>query len=555
MATPSLSPTGHLQKLFSSLSISPERTVLIAFGVFICLGIGSACFRFLADTFLSVVRRELEKSLQSQMTRALLEMSWPHFLSLRLGDLSKSILMETFQIGLGSHYFLEAFGSIVVVGLFVGFSFLISVKLTLYTLLFGSLGAVLYRVMSHRSRKHVGRLSLLQGQVGEQVSDIFGNLKFFRASGKSSYAHAQIQKIFGEYSHSFFWTQEYGFIMHLLFESGAVIFIAGFLLINQHFFHNPVSSMLIFLGLFYRITPRFLRAQDGFFRARTYLSYYFSWDERRKKARQHQEQFSGKEAAIFQSDLAFHAVSFSYPDSKSPAISELNIRVKQGECVAIVGVSGSGKSTFLDLILGLLLPTQGFITIDEVRLNEIDFDSWRLQIGLVPQESPIFYGTFLENITWAENNPDHTRAERAAKLAHAWSFIESCSKGLDAVVGEKGGKLSGGQRQRLAIARALYRNPSLLVLDEATSALDSQAESHVLAALEELKGKFTMLIVAHRVKTVQMADRICVLDQGRLIEEGTWQGLIAREGSYLSRMALLQGITSEKLESSLFEKV
>ena len=158
------------------------------------------------------------------------------------------------------------------------------------------------------------------------------------------------------------------------------------------------------------------------------------------------------------------------------------------------------------------------------------------------QDSPIFHATVLENIAWGADTPDRDKALQAARMAHCLEFIEPLPQGLDSVVGEKGGRLSGGQRQRLALARALYRDPWLLVLDEATSALDGAAEVEVQKALEQIKGSCAMLMVAHRLTTVQMADRILVLDKGRIAEQGSWDELLRRPQGLLRTMARVQGL-------------
>jgi len=210
--------------------------------------------------------------------------------------------------------------------------------------------------------------------------------------------------------------------------------------------------------------------------------------------------------------------------------------------VALVGESGSGKSTLIDLFTGLLNPSKGHILLDGVPLDELNLDQWRRKIGLVIQESPIFHTTVLENIAWEYEDPDPESAKRCAQLAHAWKFIETLPEGLNTVMGEKGGRFSVGQKQRIALARALYRNPSLLILDEATSALDGGSEKIIQESLENLKGKFAIFMVAHRLKTVQMADKIIVIGEGKILEQGTWSELINKPSGTFRRMAQLQGL-------------
>jgi subfamily B ATP-binding cassette protein MsbA len=297
---------------------------------------------------------------------------------------------------------------------------------------------------------------------------------------------------------------------------------------------------LVFLAVFYRLAPRLLLMQENMYQARVYLSWYENWRECVQKARERPARRFGRRSPAYRDRLVFEGVGFSYPDAPNPVLADLDWSIAQGECCAIVGPSGSGKSTFLDLLSGLLVPTRGRILVDGVPLVEFDMDAWRRSLGLVLQESPIFHATIRENIAWGEESPDPSRIEEAAALAQVREFVEQMPAGLDTVVGERGAVLSGGQRQRLALARALYRRPVLLILDEATSSLDGRSELEVQKALERIQGTCSLVMVAHRLKTVEMADQILVLEQGRIVERGTWQTLMATPGGAFREMARLQ---------------
>jgi ABC-type multidrug transport system fused ATPase/permease subunit len=208
----------------------------------------------------------------------------------------------------------------------------------------------------------------------------------------------------------------------------------------------------------------------------------------------------------------------------------------------LVGESGGGKSTALDIVTGLLRPNAGRVRLDDVDLFDVDLESWRRRVGFVMQDAPLFFGTILENIAWGDTDPDRGRVQEAAELAHLGAVVEALPDGLDTPVGPRGGRLSGGQRQRVALARALYQQPWLLVLDEATSALDSDSEREIREALHSLKGSLSMLIVAHRLRSVELAEHILVLANGEVIEEGDWASLSQRSGGVFQRMLLAQGV-------------
>ncbi len=224
-------------------------------------------------------------------------------------------------------------------------------------------------------------------------------------------------------------------------------------------------------------------------------------------------------------------VGFSY-DPRTPVLSHLSFEAYPGELVAFVGPTGAGKTTVINLLHRFYDPVEGRITVDGHDLKEVTVDSWYRQVALVPQETVLFGGTILDNIRYGNPEASEAAVQEASKAAHAHEFISAFPDNYATVVGEKGINLSGGQRQRIAIARAILKNPRVLLLDEATSSLDTESERLVQEALERLMQGRTTFVVAHRLSTIQRADRILVLDKGRVVEQGTHAQLLERKGLY-----------------------
>jgi ATP-binding cassette subfamily B protein/subfamily B ATP-binding cassette protein MsbA len=240
----------------------------------------------------------------------------------------------------------------------------------------------------------------------------------------------------------------------------------------------------------------------------------------------------GKPFTQLQREIRLENVGLRYSPELAPAISDINLVIQSGQTVALVGSSGAGKSTIADLLVGLYQPTEGRILIDGIDMHTLEISSWQRKLGVVSQDTFLLNNSIAANIAYGTPEADRQAVEAAARAAQAAGFIAGLPDGYDTVIGERGYRLSGGQRQRISLARALLRDPQLLILDEATSALDSQSERLVQEAIERFERTHTVLVIAHRLSTIVNADLICVMQAGQIIERGRHADLLAARGSY-----------------------
>jgi ATP-binding cassette subfamily C protein len=307
----------------------------------------------------------------------------------------------------------------------------------------------------------------------------------------------------------------------------------------------PPAVILILLLLFARVMPRF---QSTHYYYRTLVNALPSFvnvcalEQRCLAAAEAPARMQA--AFAFVREIRLERVSFTYREDARPALRGVDMVIPAGKITAIVGPSGAGKSTIADLVLGLIQPAKGRITIDGTALNPEVVHAWRNQLGYVAQETALFNLSVRENLLWARPDASEAELNEALRLAAADEFTRALAQGLDTVVGERGALLSQGERQRLAIARALLRRPELLVLDEATNSLDYENEARVLDAIDKLRPEITVLIIAHRLSTIRWADLIYVVEDGTVIESGRWDELNVRSGGHFRALCAAQKLVA-----------
>lgn len=323
-------------------------------------------------------------------------------------------------------------------------------------------------------------------------------------------------------------------MFQFLLQVSPVILVAALIAAGYFWLGIETATILTFLLMMARTMPRVAEVQQ---RYQSYLSYrpaFVVVDTMIEACDRNAERElrPGRRAPSFSDGIKFEGVSLRFPDSREPLIDNVDLEFPRNRMVALVGSSGAGKTTVINLLAGLYRPNEGRVLIDDVDLEEIDLRDWRSKIGYVTQDAVTFNDTIRNNMCFAKSDLSDHDIQEALAMANLDDYVAQLPDGLDTIVGENGVRLSGGQRQRLALARALLGKPSLLLLDEATSALDNETERVIQQAIETLADRLTIVVVAHRLSTITRADHVYVMEEGRIVESGDYNSLLAQNGRF-----------------------
>jgi subfamily B ATP-binding cassette protein MsbA len=406
-------------------------------------------------------------------------------------------------------------------------------RLTLLVFVVVPLIVGLVRLFGRKVKKHATRMQDAIAQVTSAYQEALLCLKvvqgFFTAERES--------RIFGALAHGLYkrvmhWSRWYLGLGPMM-DVSAFMMLPAVLIVGKVFFHHTLGELMSMVYAFSRVYSPVKRLAGVHAELRTLQGATRRVFEIMETEEEFRVQPDSPPLGRFKKSLRFDRVSFGYSPSRL-ILKDVSFSISAGEMVAIVGESGAGKSTLLDLILRFYDVTSGSITIDGSDIRKVRLDSLRKQIGVVNQEILLFHNTVANNISYGFSGAGMAEIVTAAKAARAHDFIKALPSGYQTIVGDRGSLLSGGERQRLAIARALLIKPSILIMDEAASALDAQSEMLVQETIEKLRGRLTILVVAHRLSTIMNADQVYVLEAGRIVESGTRDQLLALGGRFRS---------------------
>lgn len=526
---------GLARSLTGAVGVSPTlRSLLVAYVVIVAVAASLSAY---ASVRLVRYRLDFVDGLRERLYEAVAAAEWKHLAALRRSAVLSALTVNVGGVAQGVLALLQLAVSTILVVVQLAVAVRISPWVTALAAGTGAgLTAAMWPLVA-RSRRLGRDLVEHNRDVLAAVTSFLDGLKLARAHGLESGHVVTFRGAIRRSSRSqvAFATAQSASTAVQLVMTAAVLAVVVAVAVER--LHLPLAGLLVVAFIFSRLVPQITSAQLNIQRVAQSLPAFSDLLDVIESCEVAAEPraFGGGGRLGMARGVTLDRVSFSYADGDGePAVlRDVTLELPAHRTTALVGASGAGKTTLADVIVGLLAPTTGQVVVDDHPLTSADLHRWRAGIGLVPQDPFLFHDTLRANLLWARPDASEDEMWEALAAAAATDFVRGLGNGLETVVGDRGARLSGGERQRIALARALLRQPDLLVLDEATSSLDTTNELAIRAALAGLHGSTTMLVIAHRLSTISHADTIIVLDGGCVAETGTWADLAGRDGGRL----------------------
>jgi subfamily B ATP-binding cassette protein MsbA len=539
---------GKLNHFFSDLinTHGQERALLIVCIFLVLTFLGKNLFRYLSMYFLAGVRNGIVKDLRGKMMQKVLDLPLSYFSDTRKGDLMSRMTSDVQEIEWSIVGVVESIARepIVIMGS-LAFMIAVSPQLLLFVVILMVFSGLIIGGIGQSLRRQSAEAQRSLGGIGAMIDETLGGLRILKGFNAEHWQNERFERESHHYMRAMNQISRKKDLASPLSEFLGISVVSILLWFgSRQVFAGTLSAatFITFLYAFYNVIEPAKSLSGAFYSIRKGMGALERVQHLLDAPILIQEPETPIPLADFNTCIEFDNVRFRYDNTEQDTLRSISFKIPQGKIVALVGASGSGKSTIADLLPRFHDINSGAIRVDGKDIREVNTRDLRALMGIVSQEAILFNDSVRSNIIFGAENATEEEVIAAAKAANAHDFITAMPTGYDSNIGDRGSKLSGGQRQRLTIARALLKNPPILILDEATSALDSESEQLVQSALDRLLVNRTALVIAHRLSTIQHADEIIVMDEGKIVERGTHEGLMEGAGVY-RRLVELQNLS------------
>jgi subfamily B ATP-binding cassette protein MsbA len=534
-----------LQDLLQWMGIADSMTGILGFIALVFIGKG--LLQFANGGYQGYLQSRLLRELKSKLFDAYQQMDYRYYIKRNTGHFINVINQQVNLFFQSFSNFAGFLTQVVTTISYFAFAFAITWKFSLMAVGIGLVLFGLFRRLNVYVRELSRKRSKEMSQLNKLLVQGLQSFKYIASTNQGEHLRSGVTGSIRRLTHYIFRQRIAGAFTTALKEPFSVLLIVGLIALQVAVFEEPVTPIFVALLLFHRGMQALISMQSGFQRMMDRAGALEMVDDEFEVVQRHREAQGEKRVGPLRTSIVFEDVWFAYDSDEGPVLKDINLTIPANTTIAFVGESGAGKSTLVDLVTCMLKPQAGTLRIDGMDAADIDLASWRSQIGYVSQETVIFDDTIANNVSLWSGDIDadaalRERIEDAARRAHADHFIRDMPNGYQTIVGDRGVRLSGGQRQRLFIARELFKQPNLLILDEATSALDTESERYIQDSIDALKGEMTVLIIAHRLSTIKNVDRVYVMDDGQVVEEGRYEDLRNAEASTFRSMIEIQSL-------------
>lgn len=530
-----LSSIGMSTGVLPVLAVITSAFILKGILNFLALSVSAV----LSGKLLYIIKNRIYESTQSTTYANFIERDTGYYVSL-INDQSYRSVEAFKHFSKFTAYFVNA-------SIYISFAFLLTWKFGAMTMLVGVLIMAIFKLLNNYVRAISRDVVSNHNLTSRYLIETFRAYKYLKATNQVGIIGKKFNGALEDYVKSLVKNGVFSSLTQAVREPIAVVFVMGIVAVQITVLNEPISPILVAILLFYRGMNSVLGMQQNLQQAYENIGSFEIINQQLLKFAEFPERTEG-ESSPGQQKLIFDNVGFSYANSDF-GLKDVNMIMEPNKTTAIIGPSGAGKSTIVDLVTGLMVPKSGSLLAGTESLTRWDLANWRDKIGYVTQDAVLFNSSILDNISMFSEATEqsYARAVEAAKLANIYDFVINLSEGFKTRIGENGVFLSGGQKQRISIAREIYRDPEILILDEATSALDTESEIAIQKSIESLAGRISVVVIAHRLSTIQKADTIYVLDDGQVVESGSFKDLYSRENSRLKDLIKLQNISIDTL--------